>query len=410
MEVEIPYKEEKVKVVVPSGTTVVSPRKITSYYNEYELIEKELNRKGVNSFIRRAKKLVIIVNDLKRNTPTEKVLDVLFPLVKHKSPTYLVATGTHSPPTSLVNIFGKYLPHLQGQIKIHNPYEGLKFIGKTFYNNEVWLNSLVCEADSLICINSVEPHYFAGVTGGRKSILPGVSGYKTIEFNHSFTLFRTSLPLILKSNPVHEDMEDAVKLLGEEKIFSIQLVVDKELKIHSVHCGNIFASLTEAIPSVLNIFSVKVRNKFDIIVSIPHPPLSHDLFQAHKAIENVKHLLNKGGILILIAECKEGIGGGEWSSWYKVLNKYKTKEELVFYLTTSYYKLGYHKSLRLLNFDKIGELWCVTDLEVKNGLSKIFIKSFSTVESAIKMAIDKKGKNAKMLIVKDAGVLVPLLK
>jgi nickel-dependent lactate racemase len=409
MEVEIPYKGKKVKVVLPSSTTVASPHPTFSTIDELEIIEREVHRRGLNSFLSRAKKLVIIVNDLKRNTPTEKVLDVIFPLVKDKSSIYLVATGTHSPPSFLDKIFGKYYSCLEGQIKIHNPYEDLKFIGKTFYNNEIWLNSLVCEADSIICINSVEPHYFAGFTGGRKSILPGVSGYKTIEFNHSFTFFRTSSPLTLKSNPVHEDMEDAVRLLGEEKIFSIQLVVDKDLKIHSVHCGNIFTSLTEAIPSVLDIFSVSVESKFDIIVTIPNPPLDHDLFQAHKAIENVKHLLKKGGILIFVAECKEGVGGGKWSAWYKVLNKYKTKKELLSHLTTSYYKLGYHKVLRLINFDKIGELWGVTGLE-ENVVDKFFVNSFHSVEDAIKMAIDKKGKQAKVLVVKDAGVLIPLLK
>ena len=100
-------------------------------------------------------------------------------------------------------------------------------IGRTPRGTEVWVNRLLAEARSVLVITSVEPHYFAGYTGGRKSFFPGLAGYETVWANHKLSMEAGSELLVLRGNPVHEDLEDALTIgIRGKQIYSIQLVLD----------------------------------------------------------------------------------------------------------------------------------------------------------------------------------------
>ena len=99
------------------------------------------------------------------------------------------------------------------------------FLGTTFRGTRVLLNSQIMMADRVLAIGSVEPHYFAGYTGGRKMIVPGIAAYSTIVSNHSLAMEPGAQPLRLLGNPLHEDLMEALQFLTMPPIFSIQLVL-----------------------------------------------------------------------------------------------------------------------------------------------------------------------------------------
>ncbi|MBN1150084.1 DUF2088 domain-containing protein, partial [candidate division WOR-3 bacterium] len=135
-------------------------------------------------------KLLIVVNDQERNTPTAEILDVLAkdPYIQ-KISSVIIASGTHKNPSEdqLNRILGKFKPR---EIIFHESKDpqSLKFFGVSVFGNEIYLNRVLGDFDAVLAINSVEPHYFAGFTGGRKSFLPGIAGFSTIEKNHSLAL------------------------------------------------------------------------------------------------------------------------------------------------------------------------------------------------------------------------------
>jgi len=111
----------------------------------------------------------------------------------------------------------------------------------------MWINRLGMEAHKIVIISSVEPHYFAGYTGGRKSFLPGIASYKTIEQNHKLALKPGAKALALKGNPVHEDMEEAINLIQDKGIFCILTVLDRNENMYAATAGDIHESFNAAI-------------------------------------------------------------------------------------------------------------------------------------------------------------------
>jgi nickel-dependent lactate racemase len=164
------------------------------------------------------------------------------------------------------------------------------------------------ETGNVLVINSVEPHYFAGYTGGRKSFLPGVSSFKTVEMNHKFALSNKACSIALKGNPVHEDMVDAVNLLKDLNIFSIQVVLTTNNKLYAATAGHLHDSFNAAIKYCNDIYCVPLKKKGNIVITAAPYPMDIDFYQSQKALDNGKLALEDDGIIILVSKCREGVG------------------------------------------------------------------------------------------------------
>ena len=178
-------------------------------------------------------------------------------------------------------------------------------LGSSKNGTEMAVNEIAVNADRLVIITSVEPHYFAGYTGGRKSFLPGVASYQTIEQNHKLAMRSEAQAIALDGNPVHEDMMDALKVVKERRIFSIQVVLDRHQHVYKVAAGDLHASFEQAVRWANEVFSVKIKQKADVVVSIAQYPMDVDLYQSQKALDNGKWALKEGGTIILVSKCRD---------------------------------------------------------------------------------------------------------
>jgi nickel-dependent lactate racemase len=416
LEITVPYgPDRRLAVAVPARNllAVVEPRGFAEAVGPDIIrwaLREPVNAYPFKDFAKNRREILVIVNDASRPTPTAQILGVIFETIPDRSAfRFLIATGIHRTPTptEMEYIFGEYYGDLKGRVYAHDAEDEGKarLLGKTRRGTEVRLNELAVQARTIIAISSVEPHYFAGFTGGRKSFLPGIAARLSVEANHRLTLDPRARLLALRGNPVHEDMAESLKFLADKEIFSIQTVLDRNRDIFACAAGQIRDSFYRAVKYARKVYCRPVPGKADIVLTIASYPMDIDLYQSQKAIENAKPALKKGGILILVSRCRTGIGD---RAFYDRLAAVKNPSE-VLGLVDHEYRLGYHKSIKLAELMIQAEVWAVTDLPDRD-LEKIFIRPFSDPQAALDAALKKKGPKAKVLVLMDGSVTVPIVR
>ncbi len=265
---------------------------------------------------------------------------------------------------------------------------------------------MYCVLPAFIPINSIEPHYFAGFTGGRKSLIPGICAFEAIEKNHSMALLDEARMLALRGNPLHEDFEEAAGVIIEgHPTFAINVVFDGAHNIAGVFAGNIFTQLYKGAELAKDIYSPIVNQSPDVVISVVHSPLDQNLYQAQKGFESCLLTLQPGGILILVASCYDGIGPDDYA---QMLQSGKSPSDLAakFEEIKVNYKLGWHKVGSIPPFLAERELWMVTRLD-KTNLDRMFIKGFDSIQEAVDNAVAEKGQDCRFLIVEDSANVCP---
>ena len=413
MQIDVPYGREGVMSAIIDDRIKVSLLEA----NDVEISDEDaviahaianpINSRNFTEFLGDAKQVLVIVNDATRPTPTQKVLDVIFDDLGRTNYNFIIATGAHRGPTEeeYYQIFGPYYEQIKGHIIVHDARkeEDQVFLGTSSNGTQMYVNKAGVEADKFIIISSVEPHYFAGYTGGRKSFLPGIAGFKTIEQNHKLALVPEARALSLDGNPVHEDMMDAIKTVKQE-IFSIMTVLDKHHKVYATCAGHIHDSFHATIEKANEVFAAPLKEKADIVVSVVKFPQDIDLYQAQKGIDNAKLALKKNGIMILVAKCRDGIGGKAFAD---LLGSCDTPKAALDKIKQGYV-LGYHKAAKMAEIGLWAQMWGVTDV-APEVISKLFITPFSDLQTAIDRALKEKGKDASVLFLMDGGLMVPLI-
>ncbi len=358
--------------------------------------------------------ILLILNDADRPTPSKEFLCALEKYFDSRNKDFfdrelgiVIATGTHSEPKEreLKDILGPYYEDLRENTYIHRCRENEHvLVGETSYGTSVFLDKEVIGYDKVININSVEPHYFAGYTGGRKSLVPGVCSWETVEENHELALEKESRVLSLENNPVHLDMVEASEIIMEyldSEFCSINSVCDSS-NIYSVCCGEFFDSFNEMVPFANEVFSREINKKYDLVIAEVKEPLNRSLYQSLKGFENGKIALKDKGVLVLVSECRNGIGP---KKFYETISEGNDPFEVIDNIETNY-SLGEHKSSNLLKFLKNHELFIVSQLEDEK-ISDCFCRPFEELSDAIGDAKQILGENPSVLKLEDAGNVVP---
>ncbi|MCD4690562.1 nickel-dependent lactate racemase, partial [bacterium] len=364
-----------------------------------------LDAPDLSQFLAGASTLLIIVNDRTRTTPTAAILAEIEPLLAGLDVTVLVATGTHRAPTEdeISEILGPLHGALSRNLVVHDARDesSLVHVGTTPRGTPVRVNRLARESERTLIIGSVEPHYFAGWTGGRKSILPGVCAFETIVANHSHSMSPASLPTALEGNPVHDDMMDATLLVADERFYSIQAVLDRNNRIYAVTAGELDASFRTAVGHAEDLFVVDTGPRAGLVVAAAPPPLDINLYQAHKAIEHGKLALADGGVLLLIAACLEGIGE---ETFVRTLTEAEAPEDALAALVGPY-RFGRHKVARLVEAVTRWNVWAKTKLS-DDVISGVFFRPVHDLQAVIDEALAA-DPETRAVVLPSASITVP---
>ena len=256
-------------------------------------------------------KITILISDHTRPVPSRLILPILLSEVRKGNPeaeiTFLVATGCHRASTcaELEKKLGPILSKRE-RIVIHNCDASMKYCGILPSGGALWLDPIAAEADLLIAEGFIEPHFFAGFSGGRKSVLPGIAGRSTILYNHNsaFIAHPNARAGVLDKNPVHTDMVYAAQAVNLAFICNgvlngagnvVYAVAGDCVRAHERGCAFLYQLCK--VPSV----------QADIVVtSNGGYPLDQNVYQAVKGLSTARDLVKKGGVIVMLAESGDG--------------------------------------------------------------------------------------------------------
>jgi len=392
--VELPFKKGRLRVLVEDDRIahlVLPVRTEAAHQNPVAVIGNAIHgsQGELYEFLEGANGLLVVINDDTRPTPTKDILARLWEHIGNRKVQIIVAAGlhTHVSPATMKEPLGDFFyRNYAEELLIHDGHveESLRYHGTTSRGTRVLMNRVLDDHDHVLVIGSVEPHYFAGYSGGPKGISIGLGGLETISNNHKLALQSGSLPLVHSGNPVSEDIMEASAFLDEtHSIFSVMTVTDPSTGgLVSCHAGRKWTPMAAARESARQAYGVPITELADIVVAACPFPFDRDLYQSHKAIEHARMALAPGGIMILVSSCARGIGS---RVFYDVLASSSNPEDALDYIRSEY-RLGYHKTARLASFLLDNELWCISDLE-PHTLEEAFIRPFPYIQEAVDEAI-----------------------
>ena len=412
MKIKIPYGQKDRLIVNLDDDRVlgrIHPNPSTAV-DERAVLERALGdpigSPPLEQFLQGARDVLILVNDATRPTPTASVLEAIVPLLGEIPFHFLVAAGSHRRPTEeeFRQIFGDMYERFKERIEVHQAREReqMEMVGTTSRGTEMAVNRQVLQADRILVIGSVEPHYFAGFTGGRKSFLPGVASFETIEHNHSLALNRSAHTLALEGNPVHQDMMEAVAPLLKRRVFAIMTIVNQEGGIQDATAGHLGESFPPATEKCREIFAVPIAGKADVVVTVAPFPTDINLYQSQKALENGKLALKEGGTLILVSSCRDGIGDDTFA---RLLSESPSPQAALEKMQTGY-RLGYHKAAKIAEICLWARIWAFTELPDEQ-VKPLFIRPIDDLQSAVDEALEARGADASVLFLMEGSLTVP---
>jgi nickel-dependent lactate racemase len=355
---------------------------------------------------------VVVVNDAQRPTPTPWLLGRLDIDWRRDDVAVAVAAGSHAPPTEgeLRKIFGPFLDTVRSRLTVNRAgADDFDPVGRTGRGTAVEINRCLRGADAVVCLGSVEPHYFAGWTGGRKSLVPGLCSLETMRLNHRLAI-EGGAPGRLEECPVHLDLMEGTglvgKWLGEDRCELLGVnVIHHGGRFYGFSSSPLLSTVSELVPRGAQAYGRRLESRYPVVVCLVEPPLDRDLYQALKAFENWKYAVAPGGVLILAAPCTDGTGP---PSFRQFMQEAPSLEELLAVADRDY-SLGDHKLVSFLRYLEEGRsVFLVTS----PGLPApaVGLGVFHGMDAALEAAEARLGgASRRALLVEDAAHLYPLL-
>ncbi len=385
--------------------------------SQEELVRKALKEpvssKRLSDMTAGAGKVLVITSDHTRPVPSKITLPILLEEIRRHNPEVkvkiLIATGFHRPTTheEMLMKFGKDLVEKE-EILNHDSRDSDNMVYKGVLpsGGELWVNSLVDWADVVLSEGFIEPHFFAGFSGGRKSILPGIASAKTVLANHCSKFIASSYARTgnLKSNPINEDMMYAASAAKLQ--FIMNVVIDGEKKIINAFAGDPVKAHEAGCDFVKNLSSVKAGNAADIVItSNGGYPLDQNIYQAVKGMTAAEACVKKDGVIIIAAACNDGHGGEAFYRWFANAKSPLEVAEKIAGIKQQDTIADQWEAQILARILIKSDVILVSDQCDPELITKMHMKHANSLDQAIRLAGAKVGPDAKVTIIPD-GVAV----
>ena len=278
-------------------------------------------------------------------------------------------------------------PFIAQRIKVlsHDATDAIRNfrVGETSAGIPVELNWLLTEFDHVVLIGSVTFHYFAGFTGGRKLICPGLASSRTIEETHKLAFDCNTKDrrqgvgtALLDDNPVHEAFQEAAALI--DPAFSIMTIVNDSGEVTEVHCGNWITSHRRACDSYLARHALEINELRNIVIaSCGGYPLDINIIQAHKTLEAASQVCVEGGTIIMLAECADGLGRADFLNWFEAADSNDLAKRLC-----DQYQVNGQTAWSLLRKAERFDIRIMTSLRVSE-LERMRLRKVDSLEHAL---------------------------
>ena len=419
MLVNLAYGRTGLEVELPDDlTTVIEPTYVPGLPDQEGAIRNALrNPLGGGPTLRRLVKpgqtVAISVCDVTRPMPSSTVLPVLLRELAHvpsDQVTIMIATGTHRPntPEELDEMLG---PDIARNYRIvnHSAFdsETLTHVGESSSGIPVWLDKAWLDADVRITTGFVEPHFFAGFSGGPKMVAPGLAGFDTIMQLHNAE--RIAHPMatwgVIHGNPVHDDVRDIAAMTGVD--FSVDVTINRNRKITSVYAGDLFLAHEAACRSAKSTAMQQVASPFDVVVTTNSGyPLDQNLYQAVKGMSAAAQIVSQGGTIVCAAECSDGIP--DHGQYKKLLTMRDSPEDLLDMILTDGHNVHDQWQVQLQ-----AQIQMRASVYLKSGylspeqVREAHLTPIDSIEDTVAGALRESGNGARVCVLPEGPQTIP---
>lgn len=419
MEFQLPYYKGTLPLHVPDGNLrhvlVNHADRFRSDRAEADIVRDALKAPigtpRLSELAKGKKKILVITSDHTRSMPSGITMPILLEEIRRGRPdadiTILIGTGLHRPTTreEMLERFGPEITEREN-IVVHDAFCAgeMRYVCQLPSGAELSVNRLALENDLIVAEGFIEPHFFAGFSGGRKSILPAICSKETVNENHSARAIASpnAAAGVLEGNPIHEDMAYAARKVGLAFILNVAMDADKH--IVAAFAGDCIEAHAKGCAFVSDMCGVD-RVSSDIVVTTNGGyPLDQNLYQTPKGVASAAACAGEGGVLILGASLCDGVGGTNFEKLMRLGSPRKIKETIE----------------AIPPKESIPEQWCAqiyAELMLKHpiiivsrhmepreleGMGFLAARSF---DEALDMAFRRRGADASVTVIPD-GVSV----
>jgi lactate racemase len=399
-QIDLGYGQQSIKFTFDDRLTVLSidaaAEKPLTDIEIGSALDSPIGSRPLDELVDPDDSVLLVVSDATRPTGSAQLVNLIVRRLIQAGVTankiaIIFATGIHRPVTSQekVDLLTQFIVQRVRTFD-HDAYnrDSLVSLGVTEIGIPVEVNRALTEFSKTILLGGINFHYFAGFTGGRKSICPGLSSAETIERTHMLALdferggrkagVGTGL---LDGNVVHEECERVAELV--RPTFGINTVVDELKRVVSLCCGDWRLAHRTACDSYLKDHSVAIQTKRELVIAscggFPH---DINLIQAHKALEMASYSCHDGGSIILLAECRDGFGRPDFLKWFESADSAALEQRLV-----EKYEVNGQTAWSLLTKAERFHVQLVSDL-VDDDVRLMRMQPASSLEEALKRAGD----------------------
>ena len=415
------YNATKVPIEIDDrnvvGTLVSRVEEFRPEESQQDLVEASLDHPmgspRLEVIVRGKKKIVIISSDHTRPVPSKIITPILLRRIREGQPDadikILAATGFHRRSTrqELIDKYGQEIVDGE-QIVMHVATDDAAMvkIGTLPSGGECIVNRTAAEADLLLAEGFIEPHLFAGFSGGRKSVLPGISSYKTIMANHCSEFINSpkTRPGILQDNPIHADMLYAAKTAGLR--FIVNVILNGEREIIASFSGDLEKAHAKGCDFLTSLASVSRLQSDITIVTNGGYPLDQNIYQAVKGLTSAEATNKQGGIIIMLAGLSDGTGG---KGFYNNLAQCGTPQEFlerVSHVGRNQTVADQWESQVLARILSRHRVILVSDLIQPELVTGMHMEHARSMDEALRRAYQLEGRDAKVAVIPDGLAVI----
>ena len=360
------------------------------------------------------KDAVILLSDHTRPVPSREILPLMLRELRDGNPdidvTLLIATGCHRAPTreEIEKKIGAETASAE-KIAIHDcEGSGNLRLGTLPSGAPLVVNRIAAETQLLLAEGFIEPHFFAGFSGGRKSVLPGICDKTTVFSNHcsAFISDKNARAGVLDGNPIHADMTAAARMIGLKYI--VNVILDREKRVRSAFAGDPVSAHRAGCDELLRLSGVRAREKGDILISSNGGyPLDQNLYQSVKCMSACEFFSKPDAVYIICCECSDGIGGDDF---YSAVKGCQSAEQLLDDIAgvpmeeTRRDQWQYQILARVLRGHRV---FFVTRPELRDVVRDMKMEYFPSLASALAAARKEKGPDAHVVSIPDGVSVLP---
>jgi lactate racemase len=417
------YGDKSIKFDIEGDVTSLIPKK-TKVIEDKDIekciinsIENPINSKPLSKIVNPGEKVLFVVSDITRLwIKTDKfliyIVNYLNSLwVKDEDISVIVAVGTHrgASEEEKKKIVGE---ELYNRINIYNhdskDKDSLEYVGTSSYGTPAYINKKILEADRVILTGGITFHVFAGFGGGAKSMVPGVAGFETIQKNHKLVFKKGDGGLnlnarsnVIKGNPMREDITEICRKVSPD--FLVNAVLDQNGNFVEFVSGDFEYAWLKGCNTTRDMYGIKIKDKADItIASAGGYPKDISLYQVVKSIDNSVYAGSKDSVLIIAAECREGIGADEFMKWFK----YDTLEDTEKGLKENFTVPGF-VAYKAMYAAKNRKVFLLSNLDDK-VVEKLGYTPVKSIDEALNKAYELSSKNPNVVFIPYGGSTLPV--